>query len=300
MKDEIVKFIFLELKSWFLGRRGFRVSLEILWSVWTLEFWMPNPSSILTLSRENFLEFIYLFGEFCLGVHNEADTNVKEENWWGWGDGIKYLRRAQKVTKVWKGRSDGDGSVLGGSRAALIHNDGAALAVRIAIPVYPQVPTSTFQYPFSFQSTSKNFFSHTEALFTMGTAKAAEWWIAWKDFWSAWQGGREGQVRFPNSLDRGSLYLPKHLNLFSSWKWRLTALNAALPLGKSWVQKGEKKMWTMDLGNAEINYFRLIREQWQWLKALFSENADKKDKPELTQHIRERKNHDNLVFKIST
>ena len=60
------------------------------------------------------------------------------------GGGIKYLRRAQKVTKVWKGRSDGDGSVLGGSRAALIHNDGAALAVRIAIPEYPQVPASTF------------------------------------------------------------------------------------------------------------------------------------------------------------
>ena len=54
---------------------------------------------------------------------------------------------AQKVTKVWKGRSDGDGSVLGGSRAALIHNDGAELAVRIAIPAYPQVPTSPIFIP---------------------------------------------------------------------------------------------------------------------------------------------------------
>ena len=54
---------------------------------------------------------------------------------------------AQKVTKVWKGRSDGDGSVLGGSRAALIHNDGAELAVRIAIPTYPQVPTSPILIP---------------------------------------------------------------------------------------------------------------------------------------------------------
>ena len=36
--------------------------------------------SILTLSRENFIEFIYVFGEFCHGVHNEVDTNVKEEN----------------------------------------------------------------------------------------------------------------------------------------------------------------------------------------------------------------------------
>ena len=200
----------------------------------------------------------------------EVDTNVKEENWWGRGDGIKYLRRAQKVTKVWKGRSDGDGSVLGGSRAALIHNDGAALAVRIAIPEcilkYPQVPSSTHIHS---KVPTIALFSHTLTLFTVGTAKATEWWIAWKDIWSAWQGGREGQVRFPNSLDRGSLYLPKHLNLFSSWKWRLTALNAALPLGKSWVQKGEKKMWTMDLGNAEINYFRLIREQWQYKSFVF-------------------------------
>ena len=50
----------------------------------------------------------------------EVDANVKEKNWWGWGVALNTCAAARKVTKVWKGRIDGDGSVLGGSRAALI------------------------------------------------------------------------------------------------------------------------------------------------------------------------------------
>ena len=82
----------------------------------------------------------------------EVDANVNEGNWWGWGVALNTCAAARKVTKVWKGRIDGDGSVSGGSRAALIQNDGAPLAVRIAALKYPRyqkhpkAPTITF-YP---------------------------------------------------------------------------------------------------------------------------------------------------------
>ena len=99
---------------------------------------------------------------------------------------------ARKVTKVWKGRIDGDGSVLGGSRAALIQNDGTPLAVRIAALKYPRyqkhpkAPTITF-YP-------QNWL-HSALL---KQHKSGFHWI-WKEIWSAWKRERGlTLVRFPS------------------------------------------------------------------------------------------------------
>ena len=45
------------------------------------------------------------------------------------------------------------------------------------------------------------------------------------------------------------------------------------------------KMWTLELGHAQINYFRLIRAQPDKLKPLFFENLTKKDKLSLTKNM---------------